>query len=58
MNRHTALALCWTVLVMVVGLTVYITKNGWWLIILAIISLEFGDEENSNKGDNNSARTS
>lgn len=58
MNRHTALALCWTVLVIVVGLTVYITKNGWWLIILAIISLEFGDEEKNNKGDNNSARTS
>lgn len=58
MNRHTALALCWTVLVIVVGLTVYITKNGWWLIILAIISLEFGDEENNNKGGNNSARTS
>jgi hypothetical protein len=58
MNRHAALALCWTVLVIVVGLTVYITKNGWWLIILAIISLEFGDEENNNKGSNNSARTS
>jgi hypothetical protein len=58
MNRHAALALCWTVLVIVVGLTVYITKNGWWLIILAIISLEFGDEENDNKGSNNSARTS
>lgn len=49
MNRHTALALCWTVLVIVVGLTVYITKNGWWLIILAIISLEFGDEEKKDK---------
>lgn len=58
MNRHAALALCWTVLVIVVGLTVYITKNGWWLIILAIVSLEFGDEEKNNKGDNNSTRTS
>ena len=58
MNRHTALALCWTVLVIVVGLTVYITKNGWWLIILTVVSLEFGDEEKNNKGDNNSTRTS
>jgi hypothetical protein len=58
MNKHTALVICWIALVIVVGVTVYITKNGWWLALLAVISLEFGDEEGNNKGGNNSAAAS
>lgn len=55
MNRHTALALCWTVLVIVVGLTVYITKSelhppkGWssleefiWMVADNIDYYKFG----------------
>lgn len=56
MNKYTAIVICWALAIFVTCFTIYITKCGWWIIILALYDIELGDDEKEkdNRGDKDS----
>lgn len=45
MKNNTAIILFWLITVLCVCFIVYVTKCGWWVLILGFFNCSFGDDE-------------